>query len=282
MSEPNEIIRGMTDEEYFAVDRLSKHDTDLFDKNPHAFFLRKDLPPPEPTEAMRIGSALHMKILRPDLFERSYAVIPESFKVCRGKEWEAYKAEHEGLELIKIGQFQRIQGMAAALAQTEEVRGVFESAPLSDREVALFSEFNGIPVKSKVDMISGLADTLIDVKTASNASPEAFMRQAAELSYDVQAAFYIRNAENNGLRVDSFAFYVVETEFPYTTGIYTFSRTSDFVAAGELELSRRLKNYADVVNAEEDVLKSGWSAQDLPLPPWSKHLINLKEARKQK
>lgn len=277
-----EIIRGMSDEEYFALDRISKHDTDLFDKNPHAFFLRKNMPKPEPTDYMRLGTAVHRKLLQPSEFEKSYAIIPETIKIRRGKEWEAFAAEHEGKECLKIEQFSKINAMAESLAQTDEVRGIFDDVPFEDREVVLLSEIDGIPVKSKVDMISLTDHLIIDVKTASDASPEAFMRQAADLSYDVQAAFYLLNAENNGINADTFGFYVVENEYPYTTGIYTFSRFSDFVLAGEKELGRRLAEYKKIIESTVDLIGDGWVRHNMELPPWSKHLINLKKEREQK
>lgn len=277
----SEVIRNMPDSEYRALDMLSKHDSDEFDKNPYAFFYRKITGyKRESTEAMKLGTALHMKTLQPQLFESSYAVIPASIKQKRGKEWDAFQAENEGKECIKLTQFQQINGMSHALVNSIGCKQVFEQTPYSDREVVLLSEINGVPVKSKVDMVCEKFGFVADVKTASDASPDAFMRQASELGYDVQAAFYLMNAEECGLNVDKFGFFVVETEPPYTTGIYTFGRFSDFILAGELEVKRRLKEFMRHVESKEDLTGDGWVKNDLKLPPWCKRLKALEESRK--
>lgn len=263
------MIITMSDKEYFELDAFSKHDSDMFAKNPYAYFIRKITGyAKEPTEAMKLGTALHEKLLTPNLYEQKYAVVPESIKVRRGKEWDAFKEEHEGMEYIRIADFQKVSAMAKSLEDNSEVCEVFKKTPLTAREVVLTADINGVFVKSKVDMVAHQGKTLIDIKTATDASPKAFVRQAAELGYDVQAAFYIMNAEANGLKPEKFAFYVVETEFPYTTGIYTFDKESSFVRAGKLEVERRLSAYKQAVEAVEDPIGDGWSATNLKLPAW--------------
>lgn len=260
---------SMSDKEYFALDAFSKHDSDMFAKNPFAYFIRKATGySKEPTDSMKLGTALHEKLLTPSVYEQKYAIVPESIKVRRGKEWDAFKEEHEGMEYIRLADFQKVSAMASALENNEAVKDVFKNTPLEAREVVLTSELYGVDVKSKVDMIADGGKLLIDIKTASDASPSAFVRQAADLSYDVQAAFYLLNAEKNGIKAEKFAFYVVETEFPYTTGIYTFDKDSLFVRAGALEVARRLKKYKEVVEAETDPLGDGWEESNLSLPAW--------------
>lgn len=263
------MIISMSDKEYFELDAFSKHDSDMFAKNPYAYFIRKITGyTKEPTEAMKLGTALHEKLLTPEIYEQKYAVVPETIKVRRGKEWDAFKEEHEGMEYIRIADFLKISAMANALCENSEVKHVFEKTPRDAREVVITAKVNTIDIKSKVDMIADGGKTLIDVKTATDASPKAFVRQAAELGYDVQAAFYIMNAEANGLKPERFAFYVVETEFPYTTGIYTFDKDSSFVRAGKLEVERRLNEYRKAVESVEDPIGDGWSATNLKLPAW--------------
>lgn len=277
-----EIRHNMSDSEYRAIDYLSKHDSDEFDRNPHAFFARKTIGyRKEPTDAMKLGTALHTKVLQPELFESTYAIIPASIKQKRGKEWEVFQEECEGKECLKLSQFQQISGMAKALVGSAGCKKAFEQTPSRDRELALFSTLCGVEVKSKVDMYCQALGMIADVKTTSDASPEAFMRQSSDLGYDVQAAFYLMNAEECGLDVSTFGFFVVENEPPYTTGVYTFGRFSDFILAGEMEVKRRLREYLRYTTSEEDLCGDGWVKHDLSLPPWNKRQKALKESRKQ-
>lgn len=282
----SQIIRNMPDIEYREIDRLSKHDSDDFTKNPHAYFLRKQSKyRHEPTEAMKLGTALHTHILQPHLFDSQYAIIPASIKIKRGSQWETFQEENKDKELIKQEQFQKICGMSNALKSSLGCKQVFEKTPIDSREVVLLSEIEGVEIKSKADIVCKDFGMIADVKTATDASPEAFMVQASNLNYDVQAAWYLMNAEACGLNVDKFGFFVVENEYPYTTGIYTFSRFSDFVLAGENEVRRRLRSYKKYEDANSEaefmsLLGDGWVNHNLQLPPWNKHLKALVEGRK--
>lgn len=276
-----EIIYNMPDPEYRAIDRLSKHDSDDFDKNPYAFFKRKASGyHKEPTEAMKLGTALHTHVLQPHLFDAQYAIIPASIKAKRGKEWDEFEEEHKGKELIKQSQFQQICEMSFSLKNANKCKDLFEKTPMNSREVVLLSEIEGVEIKSKADMICVEHGTVVDVKTASDASPDAFMSQSSNFGYDVQAAWYLLNAEACGLDVNKFEFLVVESEYPYTTASYSFSRFSDFILAGENEVKRRLARYKNALTLGPELVEDGWVLRNLELPPWNKRLRALREGRK--
>ncbi len=63
---------------------------------------------------------------------------------------------------------------------------------------------------------------LIDVKTATDASPEGFGKAAASFGYAKQAAFYLANwnAANPQDKRDSFLFFVVEKGPPFLCAVY--------------------------------------------------------------
>lgn len=273
-----QIIHGMPDAEYRKLARLSKHDSDEYVRNPFAYFKRKEAGyHREPTEAMKLGTALHMKVLEPELFEQTYVAVPESIKVRRGKEWDAFVQANEGKECLRLSQYVQISAMASALTSFEPNKPIFEATPREWREVVLLSELLDIPIKSKVDMICPEKGIIVDVKTASDASPEAFARQCAEFAYDVQAAWYAMNAEANGLNIKQICFFVVENEFPYVTGTYTFDRESPFVMAGEMEVKRRLSNYS--LDLAFPDMETGWDVHDLELPSWCKRLKLYNESK---
>lgn len=276
----SKIIRAMPDGDYRKIDALSKHDSDELSKNPYAFFKRKATGwRKEPTEAMKLGTAVHTAILQPWLFNEQYAIIPPEITVKRGKAWEAFQAENEGKECLKLSQRNQIMLMAESLVQCKDCSNIFNAAKPDDREVVLLSECNEVSIKSKADIVCPELGIIADVKTASDASPDAFIRQASDLSYDVQAAWYLINAQACGLNVDTFAFLVVENEFPYSTGVYTFSRFSDFVMAGECEMKHRIEEYKHFSKAKVYEEYNGWSVKNMTLPPWNKHLKQLEETK---
>lgn len=272
----DDIIYCLKDEDYRAINRLSKHDSDDFARNPYAFFKRKEVEfKKEPTEDMKLGTALHTKVLQPELFESQYAIIPESIKTKRGAQWETFKEENPGKECIKMAQFAQINAMAQSLLNHYACTAIFQETPSHEREVSILSTLGGVKIKSRVDIFCSKYHLLADVKTATDASPDAFMRQASDLGYDVQAAWYTLNAEARGIKVDDFQFFVVEKEFPYTVGVYKFSRHSDFMLAGEYEAIRRIREYKLYEETKQYELFPGWSKRDPALPPWNKRLQAL-------
>lgn len=270
----------LPDNEYRDINRLSKHDSDDFAKSPYAYQMRKrEGVKREPSEAMRLGTALHTKVLQPALWDSQYAIIPNAIKRRAGKEWEAFQAENPGKECLKIEQYTQINAMAQALKTHKGCKDVFECTPYNLREASLLSTINDVEIKSRADIYCPDKNIIVDVKTASDASPDAFMAQASNLGYDVQAAFYIMNAEALNLNVYEFGFYVVETEYPYSVGCYTFSRFSDFILAGECEVKRRLSAYKEYLDSFDNP-EPGWTERNLGLPAWNKRLQHLQQLRK--
>lgn len=62
----------LPNEEYHALDAISKSDLDKINRSPAHYKYAKENPTP-PTPAMERGTAVHMAVLEPELFARSYA-----------------------------------------------------------------------------------------------------------------------------------------------------------------------------------------------------------------
>lgn len=279
MNYPNPTtLHGLHDVAYRAIKRVSKHDTDLFAKNPYAWMQSLENPiEEEPTPAMQFGTAVHAAILEPDKYAKEFAVMPDTIKTRRGKEWDAFKAEHEGATIIKAEEAQLIEGICATLRKNDIAQKILDATAQEWREVSIMFQLCGVECKSRIDGIT-VDGTVWDLKTAADVSPDAFMRSCDDFAYDVQAAMYIRAAEAAGINVTNFAFVAVEKTFPFTPGIYTFSRDSDFVRAGEMELLRRLGDIARWKRGDM-LIPAGFVEHNLPLPPWSKRAKRLAEVQ---
>lgn len=268
----------MTDADYRAVDRVSKHDTDLFSKNPYAWLRSRENPQPEePTAAMQFGRAVHAAILQPELYADEYAVLPAEITVKRGKAWEAFRDACVGRTIIKQDEADAIRGIQEALNANEAAQSLIVDTPAEIREVSMFFRLCNVDCKSRADGIT--TDGVIwDLKTTADASPDSFMRSCDEYGYDVQAAMYIRAAEACGIEVKHFCFVAAEKAFPFTPGIYTFSRDSDFIRAGEMEILHRLGNISRWKRGDITI-PAGFSEYNLSLPPWSKRLKRFVETQ---
>lgn len=240
------IYHDMPDEIYFKLPRISKHATDEFAKNPYAFMRRREARisiHDDPTPEMQFGSALHCALLEPWRYEKDYAHL-----------------NADDLALI--------EGIRDELSYCTAVQEIFAASPKRWRETALLYHEDDMPWKAKLDLIAPEAETVLDVKTAADATAEGFMRACDNYHYHVQGAAYFRACERCGIAVKNFVLLAIEKKYPFTTGLYFFTRTSEFIRAGEYELNRRMEH----MRKWQSYRDTAYQATNLPLPAWSKHL----------
>lgn len=278
----NEIVFGLQDKEYFSLDSVSKHALDEFSRNPYAYLARKVAGVEEEEKdsaALLLGRAAHAAVLQPELFEAEFIIQPEHIKVRRGKEWDAFNATATGKTVIKQDDYDIAKGIAKSVAANATASKLL--AACEDREAAVFWKdiSTGVDMKAKLDFISKNGAILGDLKTTTDASPEAFMKDSDAFGYDIQAAVYIDAVRAAGYAPKCFAFIVAEKTFPFTVSIYTFDTDSDFVRAGHLAYRERLALYAEMLSnpASFSYDRAGWKEHNLSLPPWSKRAKRLAE-----
>lgn len=272
------VYRGIPDAVYHAAaDRLSKHALDDFAKCPYAFFRRRaepdKAPPPEQSEAFDVGSLVHAAVLEPARFSAEFVALPEEIKVRRGKAYEAFLVENEGKTVVKREHYDLASDIRTALAACPPAARVLDTCPR--REITLLWSELAAEMKARVDFMSENGAILGDLKTAQDASPEAFVKAADAFGYDIQAATYLRAARVLGMTPKLFVFVVVEKAFPFTAGIYAFDADSDFVRAGEKALIERLSAYGELKDSPKALEPFAWEAFNLSLPAWSSRGKNL-------
>lgn len=222
--------------------------------------------PPQPTPAMRLGDAVHVAVLQPDLFESRYIVQPNIDRRTKAgkEEWNAFLAENDGKRILTPDEW----------AQCLAIRDAVHSHPVARRLVTGRTELSavwqerwyGVMCKGRFDAVPDGLGVIVDLKTTSDASPRAFSRDVFRLGYHIQGAMYLMGAQILGLKVDLFAIVAVEKEPPYAVAVYNVR--DDALAAGETELGRLLKTWAEC-------LESGhWpgypeKAVDISLPEWA-------------
>ena len=82
----------------------------------------------------------------------------------------------------------------------------------------------GVKVKTRPDMSQVKSNSLINIKTCSDASPESFSRDLAKFSYPLQACVEISGAEATGLmdKVEHYFWLVLEKTAPFNVQLYEF------------------------------------------------------------
>jgi hypothetical protein len=226
----------------------------------------------EPTEAMRMGTALHALVLQ--------AERPDLVRVWRGgqrrgKEWEAFRdaPAPQGAVILNEREEGVVLAMLAALREHPLAWAVLSAS--GDREVpvgwtdaetrlrcralpdlvteegALDGLGLGVPVGARV---------VVDLKTT--ATPlERFPKESARRMYHGQLAHY---CAGTGCKVG--ALVVVESSEPHDVGVFVLD--DDALWSGEVLVSRLLARVAECEASGE------WSgampyAEVLSLPAWA-------------
>lgn len=247
----------------------------------------------EPTYAMQWGKPLDCMVLTPELFEQSFAVTPETYKGTNrqkqiiDKPWrfgadftDDWKEEQEkaGREIVHHKQFLQLREAAKALFGDREIISLLE---ISKRQVMVVSEYFdeetelAIPMKSLLDIVPMAGNpkwgkAIADLKTCTNASPEAFIDHVWRMRYNVQAALYLDAMLAAGEDRTDYFIVAQESYSPWQVGRRHLS--SDVIAFGRARYSGWLARYAHC-------LKTGqWSdyeaGTDQLLPGWGKVQFN--------
>lgn len=140
--------------------------------------------PIEPTAAMRIGTAAHARVLLGD--PPPYAIW--SGGVRRGKEWDAFRALHDGREIISQAEDQIGLDIALAVYDCAPARELLDIAV--QREQSIRWTIGERECAGRYDAFGLCPGPLIEFKTTANAAPAKFPWETLRIGYLAQLAWY--------------------------------------------------------------------------------------------
>lgn len=166
--------------------------------------------------SMLKGTALHAALLEPSVFDRDFVVVPD----CRRgtKEWKGYETLHAGKTLLKQSDSEDVLGMRAGIWGDELCRRLIEACDERELTVIWTDDATGLQCKARVDLYSTTRSALLDVKTTS--SIDRFERNAWELGYHIQLAWYSRAMSAFGEPAKSIGILAVEQGAPYLPQVF--------------------------------------------------------------
>jgi hypothetical protein len=222
-------------EDYHAHPSLSKSKLDLVERS-MAHYLN-----PSHTEKdyFNFGQAVHDSILMPELFKESYISMPETIKIRRGKEWDAFKADNAHKKILTRNEMEEVVIFRDKIMSHKICKNIFKDG---EPEVSYFTdlEIDGetVAVKCRPDYVA--KNCLIDIKTTIDGSYDAFKRAIHKYRYNVQGAFYLDVVNKAmGTEIDTFIFVTIEKSHPYPIGVYMLDRES--IDLGRKQYQRNLK-----------------------------------------
>jgi len=218
---------NMTNQQYHAdTTHISASGLKLFIKCPalyYAAYLDPNRQPQESTAAMDLGTAFHCAILEPDEYKDRFSVLPKGFKKVGKDNVALYDAIIDaGLMPITASDHEGVMAMADAM-RANKMTSYLLNIPYTV-EQSIFAEVNGVKCKCRPDLLI-MPDTdplypdglIVDMKSAKDASPDGFGKQAWDLGYHIQSAFYRHVFHAKHGRLPRFVFGAVESKYPHLT-----------------------------------------------------------------
>ena len=278
---------GLTMEEYLAIDAMSASGIEQLRKSPLHFRYYRDNPKPS-TPAMELGTALHMALLEPLLFEGQYVTLGQ----CEAQKRSGFPCENQGkfyrdgqsfcgvrghdpgegedmdpvISVLEEDAMADLVGMALAIQAHPRARTFFTGHGNYELTGVWRDEETGVLCKIRMDRDIERSLMIADLKSSRDASPEAFRRDASRMGYHRKAAFYRRGCAALGRERNASVLIVPENVTPYPVAVYLLDE--DDLTATNREITRHLNRYAMCL-ADDHWPGYGDEMMTLKMPPWA-------------
>lgn len=267
ITEPGRYL-NLAAEVYHRSDALSASGIVKLLRTP-AHFIADRQAPRAPTEAMQFGTAVHTAVLEPALFDERIFQVPAEMPTRRsnaGREaWEALYAQAGSRIMLASDEVLRIRAVAEAINRTTASE-IFLAGGYA--ETSLFWTDDGLRCRARPDYTADSFDVLVDLKTAEDASREAFMRAMWNYRYDIQAEWYLDGMEKTvGVRPSSYLWCVAETRPPY--GVAWYRANQRVLDLARADIARAVRTFRACSAIGEWPCYSD-DVQEIDLPPWAK------------
>jgi len=263
--------------------RISNSMLNVLKTSPQEFdqrFISRTTEAPEATPAMRFGTLIHCMALEPECFHERFIIKPSGMDRRTKEGKEAYSdLIASGKEIIESEDYKVAYNCVRALNAHDQVSSILDPKTLpTDRliEERVDFDFNGVPMRSKQDLILPSINLIIDVKTTQAANPIDFAKSVASYGYARQAALYQHAAEQRFGSKFRFLFAVVSKQPPHEVACYELD---DDAQQQGLEEAVALTDEYKYRTEKNDWLPF-WSkgVVVISLPKWHKSsLYNLEE-----
>jgi hypothetical protein len=184
-------------------------------KSKTPFHLRSylDSPPSGSSPALVMGSAVDTLVFEPELWDKEFVIAPEiNRRTNAGKEeWAKLISECANSNRTLISNAEHFQALQTAKAVRTNPVMVDLLANGKTQQTFIWKDpSTGLLCKCRTDWYDESTATIVDVKTALDASPEAFSKAIDKFGYHIQSAFYSDGVRACNKPVERFVFAVME------------------------------------------------------------------------
>lgn len=171
------------------------------------------------TPAKRLGTAIHTRLLEPQVFASDYVRAPVGDR--RSKEYKEFEIANDGSIILTPDQWTTVEGIDQSVAGHASAQAMLRSG-LTEHTLIWQDKNTGIWLKIRPDCICPDVDTgiCLDVKSTEDAAPIPFARSCVTYDYDLQAAMYLEGLRENFGRDFDFCFLATEKQAPFAVALY--------------------------------------------------------------
>ena len=248
--------------DYHAKKALSNSSLSVLKRSPAEFckrFITGEMKGQE-SEAMLLGSAVHMLALEPERFDAQYVVLegpinkskkppgPYGRDTNAFRDWLALEVKQQTRKVLVREEFASSLAIAKAFQSHPTIAAIMASRAekLFESEYAmLWVEDDGseLDLKCKIDFVCPAERLIIDLKSSHDPSPYAWGWSAEDFGYHRQAAIYSDAMQAKYGEPFRFLFGVVRSKEPYEAAVYELDAES--IQRGRSEYEALIEEYID-------------------------------------
>lgn len=203
------------------------------------------------TDAMLLGELVHMGVLEPQRFKDKVYVWEKPLERSTAADKKAREEEHAaaamaGNVVVEKAMFNTAIRVIHAVMAHPRAAALINGARTEVTMLWEDPKFT-IPCKARLDVLQtsgALAGVIADLKTTSDASPDAFARSAASYLYHAQAAMYwLAHEVCLNKSPQAFCWIAAETEPPFGVAVYVIEQPA--LLCGMAHVNEAMRRFAD-------------------------------------
>lgn len=257
------IHPGIDDDAYHGGPGISKSGLwTIYTKSPAHYRFA----PSKDTGAFSLGKAAHIAILEPETFEARVMKGPAD---RRGNNWKDAQAEaaNTGRLLLTSGDYDTGLLMRDAVHADARINAIIASSQSQIEHSGFWiDEETGVLCKCRPDLYRPDLGIMLDLKSTTDAHPDAFARSVISYGYHTQEAWYAGGYRALQQNVEGFVFLAVEKTDPFVCALYELPPS--IVAEGQAIARKALARYAECAAADQWPGYSG-EITELTFKRWS-------------
>lgn len=196
------------------------------------------------TKAMDFGSLVHALVLQPHLVGQEFAIYP-GLADGRAKEYKDFLAKNTERLVVDEPTFTQGRELAQKILERKvfgRYFGDFVREGTPEATIYFEEPTTGLRLKVRLDLYH--PEKSFDLKTTRHSTLSAFVRDAVDMDYDLQAFMYTlgRSLYEGSDTAKAFVFVAAETDAPHSINVVTAG--GNFMNNGAMKFQEALSVYA--------------------------------------